>query len=98
MCGWVQSACEFKPLTSWGQYAANIIVQHEMVTILIGFKGNVLVTSPLKACSPSQKVPEGKPRDCTLILRGLSLLIRASEANDENIVIQGASSAVWHVN
>lgn len=68
----------------------NIIVQHETATILIRFKVNVLVTSPLKARSPSQKVPEGKPRGCTLILQGLSLLIRVSEVNEENIVIQEA--------
>lgn len=76
----------------------NIIVQHEIVTILIRFKGNVLVTSSLKAHFLSHNVPEGKPLGCTLILPGLSLLIRASEANEENIVIQDASSAIWHVN
>ena len=73
-------------------------MEHETVTILIRFKGNVLVTSPLKAHSPSQKVPEGKPLGCTLILPGLSLLITASEANEDNIVIQEACLAVWHVN
>lgn len=76
----------------------NIIVQHEMVTILIRFKGSVLVTSSLKAHFPSQKVPEGKPLGCTLILPGLSLLIRACEANEENIVIQDVSLAARHVN
>lgn len=39
-----------------------------------------------------------KPLGCTLISPGRSLLIRTSEANEENIVIQGAGMAVWHVN
>lgn len=29
---------------------------------------------------------------------GLSLLIRACEANEENVVIRAASAALWYVN
>lgn len=73
-----------------GHCAMNIIVQHETITpVTILFKGYTLFTGPLKPLFPSQKLPEGKPLGNTLILPGLSLLIRASEANEQNIVTQG---------
>lgn len=67
---------EFKPLT-YKRSATNVVVQHEMATMLIGFKG--LSRVPFKKpARPVRKVSGGggEAQDCTLIFAGLSLVMR----------------------
>lgn len=75
ICAALRPPREFKPLT-YRQSAANVVAQHETATMLIGFKGDGLVTSPfLKSrLSQSEECLEGGGR--TLIFTGLSLVMR----------------------